>query len=412
MTEDLSFPSTRTDALARLKSFLPKVPAYAGCRNEVVPGHPHVSRLSPALRVRLIREVEVAEAAQDAYGASSEKFQQEVWWRLYWKGWLEQRPTIWADYRRDLTTISQADRVRAERTVTGASGVDLIDYFFRELEVTGYLHNHSRMWVAAYWIHELRLPWQLGAEHFLKSLWDGDAASNTLSWRWVAGLHTKGKSYLARRSNLEKFVDPGLLAKHSGGLDRLETPEAYPVSYIEAPPPRGLSGATPATASDLVSRLRSLTDWGLWIHDEDLSVERSILGCLKPLSIRAYQPVVMTEKFTAGAAKYSFLLQAIFDGLDRAETHFQAPANFIPTAISPAVLADWARQDRLKHLVALHPFVGPLADLLPSLEAALARVSCELILVRRDEDVRAMLPANGGFFGFWEKTKGLREPTV
>jgi len=49
------------------------------------------------------------------------------------------------------------------------------------------------------------LPWQLGADFFLKHLLDGDPASNTLSWRWVAGLHTKGKHYLATEWNINKF---------------------------------------------------------------------------------------------------------------------------------------------------------------------------------------------------------------
>jgi deoxyribodipyrimidine photo-lyase len=65
----------------------------------------------------------------------------------------------------------------------------------QELVETGYLHNHARMWFASIWIFTLRLPWELGADFFLRHLLDGDAASNTLSWRWVAGLHTKGKHY-------------------------------------------------------------------------------------------------------------------------------------------------------------------------------------------------------------------------
>ena len=43
------------------------------------------------------------------------------------------------------------------------------------------------MWFASIWIFTLKLPWQKGAEFFLRELYDGDAASNTLSWRWVAG---------------------------------------------------------------------------------------------------------------------------------------------------------------------------------------------------------------------------------
>ena len=61
------------------------------------------------------------------------------------------------------------------------------------------------MWFASIWIFTLNLPWELGANFFYKNLLDADPASNTLSWRWVAGLHTEGKFYLARQENIEKF---------------------------------------------------------------------------------------------------------------------------------------------------------------------------------------------------------------
>jgi len=63
------------------------------------------------------------------------------------------------------------------------------------------------MWFASIWIFTLNLPWELGARFFMKHLLDGDAASNTLSWRWVAGIQTQGKNYLARESNIRKFTN-------------------------------------------------------------------------------------------------------------------------------------------------------------------------------------------------------------
>ena len=63
------------------------------------------------------------------------------------------------------------------------------------------------MWFASIWIFTLKLPWQKGAEFFLKHLYDGDAASNTLGWRWVAGIQTKGKNYVAQSWNIEKFTN-------------------------------------------------------------------------------------------------------------------------------------------------------------------------------------------------------------
>ena len=61
------------------------------------------------------------------------------------------------------------------------------------------------MWFASIWTFTLNLPWELGAELFMKHLFDGDSASNTLGWRWVAGIQTKGKHYLASEWNIKKF---------------------------------------------------------------------------------------------------------------------------------------------------------------------------------------------------------------
>ena len=63
------------------------------------------------------------------------------------------------------------------------------------------------MLFASIWIFTLGLPWQKGAEFFMKHLYDGDAASNTLSWRWVAGIQTKGKNYLAQSWNISQFTN-------------------------------------------------------------------------------------------------------------------------------------------------------------------------------------------------------------
>ena len=63
------------------------------------------------------------------------------------------------------------------------------------------------MWFASIWIFTLRLPWALGADFFLRHLIDADAASNTLSWRWGAGLQTVGKTYLARTENIARYTN-------------------------------------------------------------------------------------------------------------------------------------------------------------------------------------------------------------
>ncbi|RYI79964.1 MAG: deoxyribodipyrimidine photolyase, partial [Acetobacteraceae bacterium] len=208
-------PSTRTAALSRLAAFAPRMGRhYAEGRNHdpgpnappgSSPEDAAVSGLSPYLRHRLLLESEVVAIAVASHNAAAaESFIREVLWRSYWKGWLELRPAIWDDYRAD---VAAAPRTPAlEAALAGRTGLDCFDSWTHELATTGTLHNHARMWFASIWIFTLKLPWVLGADFFLRHLRDGDAASNTLSWRWVAGIQTPGKAYAARAENIARFT--------------------------------------------------------------------------------------------------------------------------------------------------------------------------------------------------------------
>lgn len=219
------FPSTRAEALARLAAFTPRMGrAYADQRNaDHGPGrHAAVSRLSPAIRHRLVTEAEVVAAALAGHGPeAAEKFIQEVFWRSYWKGWLELRPSVWAAYRAALARHMQAlatngglRKAHAE-ACRGETGIACFDAWARELAETGYLHNHARMWFAAYVTHWLRVRWQAGARFFLEHLLDGDPASNNLSWQWVASTFSH-KPYYFNRENLERYTG----GRYCGGCAR------------------------------------------------------------------------------------------------------------------------------------------------------------------------------------------------
>lgn len=397
--DDLLFPPTsRDEALQQLNAFLPRAASYATRRNHVVPGHGNVSRLSPATRTRLLLETEIGEAARKVHLAGEvEKFEQEVWWRLYWKGWLEMRPAVWDDYR-DATERTDWSE-RAEAVAAGRSGVAIMDHFARELVETGYLHNHARMWWAAFWIHVERLPWQLGADFFFQHLHDGDAASNTLSWRWVAGLHTRGKAYLVRRSNMEKYVGDEILSNHSEGLERLEGTVERESDWANPPSPEAVD-----EGDEILSSGRT----GVWIHDEDCRVEDSPLSGLAPAAVRAFFPISVWNRYRYPEAKRRFLGSAVSDAVDRTGSHFGIEAGTEEAGDLPAALAEWAAIESLDHVVALRPCVGPLADELPAIRDALVAKGTSLRLVRRKEDVAAMNKATAGFFGFWKKTESLR----
>jgi deoxyribodipyrimidine photo-lyase len=178
-----SIPLTRDEALAAWANFLPSVGQYAKRRNHVERDHRNVSRLSAALRYRTLLEDEVLSDTQRTYVfRSSEKWVQEVCWRRYWKGWLEQRPDVWTSWRRRVRelnqTLPETVLLRAQAVAAGESGVACMDAIAKELTATGYVHNHARMWWASFWIHAERLPWELGADAFYRHLLDADPASN------------------------------------------------------------------------------------------------------------------------------------------------------------------------------------------------------------------------------------------
>jgi len=166
----------------------------------------NVSVLSKYISHRVINEYDVIGSALSSYPLSKiEKYIQEVFWRVYWKGWLEHRPMVWSDYLS--YTYSDNNNTDYNNAIEGTTGIACFDSWVAELKDKNYLHNHTRMWFASIWIFTLNLPWQLGANFFMRHLFDGDSASNTLSWRWVAGLQTVGKHYLATASNISKYTN-------------------------------------------------------------------------------------------------------------------------------------------------------------------------------------------------------------
>ena len=207
------FEASRAKALNQLNNFVENnLGEYSKLRNfDFGPEkRSNISCLSPYITHGIINEQEVIQKALSKFSFSkNEKFIQEVLWRTYWKGWLELRPNVWADYLVELNQIKNEFRDNKDyiTAIEGKTKIDCFNEWVKELKENNYLHNHTRMWFASIWIFTLELPWQLGAELFMRHLFDGDAASNTLGWRWVAGVQTQGKHYLASEWNIKKFTN-------------------------------------------------------------------------------------------------------------------------------------------------------------------------------------------------------------
>ena len=209
----MDFEASRASALNELNNFVENnLSNYSKLRNfDFGPEkRSNVSCLSPYITHGIINEKEVIEKSLSKFSFSkNEKFIQEVLWRTYWKGWLELRPNVWSDYLIELNKIKEEfkDNQKYLDALKGKTNIECFNAWINELKENNYLHNHTRMWFASIWIFTLELPWQLGAEFFMQHLYDGDAASNTLGWRWVAGVQTQGKHYLASEWNIKKFTN-------------------------------------------------------------------------------------------------------------------------------------------------------------------------------------------------------------
>jgi hypothetical protein len=207
------FEASRATAVQKLNSFVEKnLIDYSKLRNfDFGPDNrSNISCLSPYITHGVINELEVIDKSLKKFSFSkNEKFIQEVLWRVYWKGWLELRPNVWSDYLIELDKIKIKFKNNQNYldAIEGKTEINCFNQWVNELKENNYLHNHTRMWFASIWIFTLELPWQLGAEFFMKHLYDGDPASNTLGWRWVAGVQTQGKHYLANEWNINKFTN-------------------------------------------------------------------------------------------------------------------------------------------------------------------------------------------------------------
>ncbi len=386
------FIASRDAGLAAMAAFVPAMgKRYANGRNyDHGPGaHKAVSQLSPYIRRRLVTEQEVVAAAIAAHGADkAEKFVQEVIWRSYFKGWLERRPQVWDSYRHGLQAdLAMLDRDRklrrdVERAMDGQTGIACFDAWATELVDTGYLHNHARMWFASIWIFTLGLPWRLGADFFYRHLLDGDAASNTLGWRWVAGLHTRGKPYPARADNIHTFTN--------GRFNPRAHDLADVTQGLEATEPDGLPSVL--ALRDVVAPKAGVPT-GLLLTDEDCGIADfdlaglDIRACatLATSHLRSPLPVAdLVTRFEAGALA------------DTAARAGQSPVTL--RADHPDALVKWAAAAGVTQIVTPYVTRGATYDWMAEAKPYLQAKGITLAEWRRDWDAAIWPHATAGFF--------------
>lgn len=387
----------RSAALEQLEAFLPRAGrAYASRRNfDFGPAdRSNVSAVSPWLRHRAIAETEVLSAVLGAHGfASARKFIQEVFWRAYFKGWLEHHPLVWERYREAVSMqLNSLDddaelHARWQAATEGRTGIDCFDAWANELVETGYLHNHTRMWFASIWIFTLGLPWQLGADFFYRHLLDGDPASNTLSWRWVAGLHTKGKTYLARASNIARYTDgrfnpEGQLAERAEPLSEPAIGSSKPLDQFE--------------------RLPEGEPFGLLLTEEDCYPETLALPS-RPRSLAGMRALERRSPLGTSDVASGFATGLMRDALERAEQNYGCGSTLVNVGGDECEIVEWARTEGLRIVATPYAPVGPVAERLIRLRERLSAHDITLVQIGRTYDALCWPHCAKGFFALDKK---------
>jgi len=367
----MKFEASKAAALNKLNNFVEKnLSEYSKLRNfDFGPeNRTNISGLSPYITHGVINEKEVIEKSLSKFSFSkNEKFIQEVLWRTYWKGWLELRPNVWTDYLVELDKIREEykDNQNYKSAINGKTDIECFNYWIKELRENNYLHNHTRMWFASIWIFTLELPWQLGAELFMQHLYDGDSASNTLGWRWVAGIQTQGKHYLASEWNIKKFTN-----------NRFNN-----IKLNENAPPKVSEKSYSIVKNDFSSK--NIEDKNLLIFENNLSFETTDFqnNKFEKIYIISNKNENRSIKLSEKVIKFKSLL--IMDQKQRLENN----------SINCEIVDISEIKNINEKVIALYPTVGENLDYLNS-------NNLELDFLYRKLDQYSWQYCNKGFFNF------------
>ena len=197
-----TLPDGRTEALRKLHAYDPS--SYSRTRNYT---NGAVSQLSPYLRHGMLSLIEVRDHLRSKFPndpASLEEFLRQLAWRdffekvLTWYG-----HGLDEDLEEPKHGVARSSRIPLD-VLSGDTGLPCIDGMLNDLFDQGYLHNHARLWFAAYLCHFRGVRWQEGARLFRQHLYNGDIASNSASWQWVEGTFAS-KPYFMNKDNIANF---------------------------------------------------------------------------------------------------------------------------------------------------------------------------------------------------------------
>lgn len=399
---------SRAAGLERLAAFLAKGGRLYQTHRNTDRGegrHSHVSALSPYLRHRMICETEVLEQILDQHSANDAfKFIQEVFWRSYWKGWLEHRSLLWPSHQRQLPRCVEYLQANSrcfddyQRAIAGETSIAIFNEWCDELKRTGYLHNHARMWFASIWVFTLRLPWELGADFFVRHLLDGDPASNTLGWRWVAGLHTAGKTYLATPKNIRACAAERLAGRsdHELGLNQLASATFSVTDHLPANALQRTEIPWPAPEEKGCSDYRGNHGrTAVLVTEEDLTW----LPSSAPDGVVVLSPSPRSALQACSGVVGNFVKAALDDARQRMAMQWKhGPVLTAPNTLDDEALLDWLVEQRMDEVVCAYLPMGPTRIRVERLRERLACKGIGLRIQMRDYDRFVWPHASKGFF--------------
>lgn len=133
-----------------------------------------------------------------------QKFLQELAWREYWQRvWQNKGKEIFRDLKYEQQEVQHHKMITAVQNA--ATGIKIIDECINKFYATGYMHNHMRMYVSSIVCNMAKAHWLQPSQWMYYYLLDGDIASNTLSWQWVAGT-LSGKKYYYNQENINHYT--------------------------------------------------------------------------------------------------------------------------------------------------------------------------------------------------------------
>lgn len=197
----LHFPTTYEKVLERVNAIDPI--KYAKTRNYI---NGQITYLSPYVSRGVISTKQVMDKIiekQYPYPAI-EKIIQELAWREYFQRvWQFKGSQIWEDLKQDQQKVVHHTMLEAiQQAQTGIESIDLAIHGLYEI---GYMHNHSRMYIASIACNIGKAYWLTPSKWMYYHLLDGDIASNNCSWQWVSGVFSS-KQYFCNQENINKYT--------------------------------------------------------------------------------------------------------------------------------------------------------------------------------------------------------------